>query len=122
MTQALRILIVEDEVLIAMYLAMELKQAGYEVCKQVATGEEAVIIAQEEAPDVILMDIRLAGEIDGIEAARQIQACSEIPIIFMTGYSNNAVEERARKLNPLAYCAKPIRIYEIQSILDSLQT
>ncbi len=122
MTPLLRILIVEDEVFLAMGLEMILTKAGYEVCQTVATGEDAVIAVQQESPDVILMDIRLAGDIDGIEAARQIQACSKTPIIFMTGYSDNAVENRARKLNPLAYCTKPVRIYELQPILDSVRT
>jgi len=122
MTQPLRILLVEDEAFLAMSLEVMLTGTGYEVCQTVATGEDAVIAVQQESPDVILMDIRLAGDIDGIEAAHQIQTCSETPIIFMTGYSDNAIEERAMKLNPLAYCTKPVRIYELQSILDSVRT
>ncbi len=122
MTQPLHILIVEDEVLIAMCLEMQLKQAGYEVWQQVATGEEAVIIAQQESPDIILMDIRLAGDMDGIEAAQQIQACSDTPIIFMTGYSDKAIEERAKQLNPLAYYLKPVNIHELKAMLDSTRT
>ncbi len=121
MTQLLQILIVEDEAMIAMCIEMELTRAGYGICQQgaVATGEKAVIIAQRESPDIILMDIRLAGEIDGIEAAQQIQACADIPIIFMTGYPDKAVEERAKKLNPLGYFVKPVQNHMLQPLIDS---
>ena len=121
MTHTRRILIVEDEVMIAMCLEMELKRAGYEVCHRVVTGEDAVRIAKHESPDCILMDIRLAGDIDGIEAARQIQACSSIPIIFMTGYPDKAVEERAKQLNPLGYFVKPVRVHMLQPLIDAVE-
>lgn len=121
MIQPRRILIVEDEVMIAMCLEMELKRAGYIVCQRVATGEDAVSIALRESPDVILMDIRLAGEIDGIEAVQQIQACTAIPIIFMTGYPDKAVEERANMLHPLGFFIKPVRISTVQPLIDSLE-
>lgn len=124
MTQAQKVLIVEDEVIIAMCLQMELERAGYEVSQNVLTGEEAVKFARQNPPDVILMDIRLAGKIDGIEAARQIQASGPIPIIFMTGYPDKAIEERARSLNPLGFFIKPIPIpmYVIKPLLDSITT
>ena len=116
-----RILVVEDEVMIAMCLEMELKHAGYEVCQRVAKGEDAVRIAQQDSPDCILMDIRLAGDIDGIEAAQQIQAQTDIPIIFMTGYPDRAVEERANTLNPLGFFIKPVRISTLQPLIDSIE-
>ena len=116
-----RILVVEDEVMIAMCLELELTRAGYEVCQRVAKGEEAVCLAQHESPDCILMDIRLAGEIDGIEAAEQIQAFSSIPIIFMTGYPDKTVEERANVLNPLGFFVKPVRILTLKPLIDSIE-
>lgn len=121
MARPRQILIVEDEVMIAMCLEMELTRAGYDVCQRVATGEEAVIVAQDKTPDIILMDIRLAGDIDGIEAAQQIQACTAIPIIFMTGYPDKAVEERAKQLNPFGYFVKPVRIHTLQPLIDSVE-
>ncbi len=121
MAQPQRILIVEDEGMIAMCLELELKQAGYEICQWVAKGEDAVRIAQRESPDCILMDIRLAGDIDGIEAAQQIQAQTDIPIIFMTGYPDKAVEERAKKLSPLGYFIKPIRVLTLKPLIESAQ-
>ena len=121
MARLLRILIVEDEVIIAMCLEMELKHAGYTVCQRVIRGEDAVRIALRESPDCVLMDIRLAGDIDGIDAAQQIQAQTTIPIIFMTGYPDKAVEERAKALNPLGFFIKPVRVLTLKPLLDSLQ-
>jgi CheY-like chemotaxis protein len=120
MAQSPRILIVEDEVMIAMCLELELKQAGYTVCQRAVTGEDAIRIAQQESPDCILMDIRLAGDIDGIEVAQQIQRQLDSPIIFMTGYPDKAVEERAKTLKPLGYFIKPIRARTLKPLLDSL--
>lgn len=116
-----RILLVEDEMFIAICLEMELKDAGYDVCRRVATGEEAVTAAAAQPPDVILMDIRLAGEMDGIEAARQIQTHRDIPIIFMTGYSDAAIEGRAKQLAPLHYFLKPIEVSMLQPWIDSVE-
>lgn len=120
MTSVARILVVEDEIIIAMCLAMELEQAGYQICQTISTGEEAVEIVQQHPPDVILMDIRLAGELDGIEAARQIQASSPIPIIFMTGYPDKTIEEQARAVNPLGFFTKPVALHALRPLLDSL--
>ena len=120
MTKPLRFLVVEDEILIAMGLEMELKKAGFAVCKRVTSGEEAIIAAVQEHPDVILMDIRLAGKIDGFKAAQQIQSVSSIPIIFMTGYLDKEVIERAQQQHPLGLLIKPIHIQDIQSVVASI--
>ena len=120
MTKPLRFLVVEDEILIAMGLELELKKAGFAVCKRVTSGEEAIIAAGQEHPDVILMDIRLAGALDGIEAAQQIQSVSPTPIIFMTGYSDKDEIERAQQQQPLGLFIKPIRIQDIQSVVASI--
>jgi CheY-like chemotaxis protein len=120
MTKPLRFLVVEDELLIAMGLELELKQAGFAVCKRVTSGEKAIIAAVQEHPDVILMDIRLAGKIDGIEAAQQIQSVSSIPIIFMSGYPDKEMNERVQQQHPLGHFIKPIRIQDILSVVTSL--
>ena len=117
---ALRILLVEDDLLIALSMEMELRDAGYSVPKRVATGEKAVLAAREESPDVILMDIRLAGDIDGVDAALGIREFSDVPIIFMTGYQDDGTEERARAVNPLAYLIKPAGLREIRDLLDTI--
>ena len=120
MTKKIRILIAEDEAIIVQCLKMELELHGYEVCKFVAEGEEAIEIAKEEKPDIILMDIHLSGKMDGIEAARQIVALNDIPIIFMTGFNDTNIHKKAQKINPVAYLEKPIEAYEVIPIIESL--
>ena len=120
MTKKIKILIAEDEAIIAQCLKMELELYGYEVCKFVAEGEEAIEIAKEEKPDIILMDIHLSGKMDGIEAARQIIAIEDIPIIFMTGFTDTNIYKRAHEINPVAYLEKPIEVYEVTPIIESL--
>ncbi|MCD6176279.1 MAG: response regulator [Candidatus Cloacimonetes bacterium] len=120
MKKKVKILITENEVIIAQCLKMELESEGYEVCNYVATGEEAIIKAKEENPDIILMDINLSGFIDGIDAAKTITNSQKIPIIFMTGYNEIAIFERAQKINPVAYLEKPVEIYDIEPIIKSI--
>lgn len=119
MKEKIKILIVEDEAIVAMRLRMELNNSGYEVCKPVATGKNAIKSVENEKPDMVLMDIRLAGEMDGIEAAQEILSRYETSIVFMTGYTDEDLMERAKKLKPTAYLIKPVGVYEIESVIDS---
>jgi DNA-binding NarL/FixJ family response regulator len=114
----LTFLIVEDEALIAMNLKTGLLRAGHRVCGVAGKAEQAVEMARREHPDVILMDIRLLGETDGIEAARQIATFSSAPVIFTTGYSNPALKERAMALKPAAYLVKPVDVRQIHTVLE----
>lgn len=109
------ILIVEDEAMTAMYMEAFLRRKGYKVLKRIATGEEAVVLSLQLKPDLILMDIRLAGKMDGIEAASQIksEALSEIRFIFTTGYSDAEFKENAMSLDPLAFFIKPVNMTEL---------
>ncbi len=122
MRENVSVLIVEDEFLAAWHLQKELRRLGYTVAQPVASGEQAIERAAREQPDVILMDIRLAGAIDGIEAAREIISRRAIPIIFMTGYSDDETKERAQKLEPAAYLIKPLQVYQVESAIDSALT
>lgn len=115
-----RILIVEDEIIINKALCMALKSHGYEVCGAVISGEKAVEIATREKPDVILMDIFLKGDMDGIEAAREIHVRNKIPIIFITGYDEDDIIENTRSINPSMCFIKPIEIYEIKSAIERI--
>ncbi|RLC56678.1 MAG: response regulator [Candidatus Cloacimonadota bacterium] len=120
MTKKIKILIAEDEAIIVQCLKMELELHGYEVCNFVAEGEEAIEIAKEEKPDIILMDIHLSGKMDGIEAARQIVALKDIPIIFMTGFNDTNIHKKAQDINPVAYLEKPIEVYDVTPIIESV--
>jgi two-component system, response regulator PdtaR len=118
MANNIKIMIVEDEALTAMVMQFTLRDLGYLVCKPVATGEEAVQTAVSENPDMVLMDIHLAGSMDGIDAAGEILHRRAVPIIFITGYSDREVRERADRLHPFAYLQKPLEMSELASHLD----
>ncbi len=115
------ILIVEDEAFTAMSLRLELERAGYKVCNILSTGEQAVSFAESNKPDLILMDIRLAGNIDGIEAAEQIKTSQNLPIIFMSGYDDKSSRQRAQKLNPLSYLVKPVTLGDLTDVIESVE-
>lgn len=109
-----RVLVVEDEVLVARDIQARLTRMGYEVVGTVARGEDAVTTALEQLPDLILMDINLRGEMDGIEAAVQINESRSIPIIFCTAYSNDEVLDRAKITSPFGYVLKPFDNRELE--------
>lgn len=110
-----RILVVEDESILAMLIKRKLQNWGYEVVDWVDTGENAVNSAKRNEPDLILMDIVLKGNMDGIEAAQLIRDDLDIPIIYLTAYSNNEVLERARATEPYGYILKPFREGEVNA-------
>jgi DNA-binding NarL/FixJ family response regulator len=117
----IKILIVEDEVISAMCIQMDLREKGYEVYKPVSTGEEAIEIVKKDSPNIVLMDIGLAGEIDGIETAKQITSFCKIPIIFITGYPDEELRERVKDLNPAGYFLKPLDIEQVESTINHLK-
>ena len=104
-----RILIVEDEPIIAADLQDRLEQMGYRVQANVDTGEEALAAIAADQPDLILMDVQLAGKLDGIETARRIRNAYGIPLIFLTSNSDDATFRRARAVLPNAFLSKPFR-------------
>jgi PAS domain S-box-containing protein len=103
-----KILIVEDEAIIAMEVESQLQSLGYQVTSVVDTGEKAIKKAEEEKPDLILMDIRIKGEMDGIETAEEIRNKFGIPVIFSTAYLDQERIERAKITMPFGYVLKPI--------------
>lgn len=116
----LKILIVEDEVLIAMHLARELERAGYKTCRPAGNGAAAVAAAEKEGPNVVLMDIRLPGEMDGIEAGRKITDQHGIPVVFLTGYADSEVEVAAREISVAPVLGKPASVGEIEQAIHTV--
>lgn len=116
----LRVLLVEDEIVIGLYLKAELESIGCRVSRWVASGEAGVQAAAELKPDLVLMDIRLSGGIDGIEAARRIRKVSALPIVFVSGYQDPSIQEAAAAVGPLAYLCKPFRIGDLLPFLKGL--
>lgn len=108
-----KIMIVEDEFLVAMSLKHELSNLGYEICKLVGSGEVAIKNAEQEKPDIVLMDIILKGEMNGIEAAKKIRSHHDIPIIFVTGCEDEGTRKLAKDVGPVAYFTKPIETEEL---------
>lgn len=117
MTKA-RVLVVEDEAVVALALQKCLENLGHEVTARAATGEEAIRKAREIEPDVILMDIRLKGGMDGIEAARRILESMKIPVIYLTAYSDEKTLERARRTEPYGYLIKPVDEGAVRSAIE----
>lgn len=103
-----RILVVEDEVLVGEELRERLTHLGLTVDGPVRSGIEAVAHVKDAAPDLVLMDIRLAGTMDGIDTARSIRNEFDIPIVFVTAYSDDATIERAKLTEPFGFLPKPV--------------
>lgn len=114
-----QIMIVEDEGVVALSLQTHLKSFGYEVPIMVATGEEAVRYIHIIQPDLILMDIRLDGAIDGVEAAAKIRSYVDIPIIYLTANSDEDTLQRAKITEPYGYLLKPFEERELRTTIET---
>jgi PAS domain S-box-containing protein len=115
--QPARILVVEDENIVALDIHDRLTTLGYAVAGTASRGEEAVALADSSRPDLVLMDIHLQGAMDGIAAADLIRKRWRIPIVFLTAYSEDATLERAKRTEPFGYILKPFEDREIHSII-----
>jgi PAS domain S-box-containing protein len=113
-----RLLIVEDEAIVARDLQGRLKRLGYEVCAIVASGAGAIEAASQHRPDLVLMDIVLKGDMDGIEAAEVISRDYEIPTVFLTAYADQQTLQRAKLAVPLGYIVKPFTERELGIMLE----
>ena len=103
----LKILVVEDETIIAMELEYRLKELGYQVPAIFASGEEAIASVPETNPDLILMDIMLKGEMDGIQTAEMIEQLFDLPVIYLTANTDPGTIQRAKITGPYGYLVKP---------------
>jgi PAS domain S-box-containing protein len=113
-----QILVVEDENVVAMDLQNQLQRLGYAVPAIVSSGEEAIRKVEEIHPDLVLMDIRLKGEMDGIEAAEKIKARFKVPVIFLTAYADAATLQRAKATGPFGYILKPFGERELSATVE----
>ncbi|MTJ10714.1 EAL domain-containing protein [Anabaena sp. UHCC 0204] len=115
---SIKILIVEDELLIANNLARKLTKLGYTIVDIVSSGEKAIQMAGEKQPNLVLMDIVIKGEIDGIQAAAKISQKYGIPVIYLTAYADNETLERAKSTTPFGYILKPFKDKELQVTIE----
>jgi DNA-binding response OmpR family regulator len=113
-----RALIVEDEILIAEELRDRLSHLGFSVIAAVDTAEEGIAIATRERPDLVLMDIRLKGEKDGVQAAKEIRQKVDVPIVYVTAYSDRLTVDRAQETEHDGYILKPFHRRDLQSTIE----
>ncbi|HID74002.1 MAG TPA: PAS domain S-box protein, partial [Thermoplasmata archaeon] len=109
---------VEDESIVAMDISTTLQSLGYEVVGTAATGEDAIVMAEEKRPDLILMDIVLKGDMDGVEAAEQIRSILDIPVVYLTAYSDDQTLARAKLTEPFGYILKPFEERELHTNIE----
>ena len=110
-----KVLIVEDERILAIGMKRKLENAGYTVTGTASSGEEAIENVKKTSPDLVLMDIVLKGDMDGIEAAQQIINLYNIPIIYLTAYADEEILERAMITEPYGYLLKPFNLNELKA-------
>src|SRR5688572_5412938 len=113
-----RLMVVEDELIIARDIAESLMAMGYEVTGMAQTAEECVQGAAEQRPDLVLMDIHLAGELDGVEAARLLRERFDVPVVYLTAFADEETLGRAKRTDPLGYLTKPFRKAELRSAVE----
>jgi len=112
------IMIVEDEAIIGEEIKISLEDMGYTVTSVVKSGEQAIKKADQDRPDLILMDIRLKGRMDGIEAAELIRSRLDIPVIFLTAYADEDKLERAKLSMPFGYILKPFQDRDLKVAIE----
>ncbi|MCG8320414.1 MAG: response regulator [Cytophagales bacterium] len=113
-----KILIVEDEVLVGEDIKIQLEELDYEVCQIASRADEALRVIKIHQPDLVLMDINLDGPIDGIEAAKKIKSLYDLPIIYLTDLKDDETFERAKATGPSIYLNKPFNEYELSRHID----
>ena len=115
---AYSVLIVEDEMIIAMEIAAIIKKMGHAVVGTAMTGEDAISLSELRHPDIVLMDIFLKGMMDGITAAEVIFQAYRIPVIYLTANSDVNTLERAMKTKPFGYLTKPVNASDLQTAIE----
>jgi PAS domain S-box-containing protein len=112
------VMVVEDDAIIALQLQNSLTRMGYNVCNLVSSGEEAITQASALKPDIVLMDIRLRGDMTGIEAAEEIRKTLSIPIIYLTAYTDESLIDQSKDTGPYGYLVKPVREKELRASIE----
>src|SRR5437899_11738003 len=114
----IQVLVVEDESVVALEISKKLVDMDYGVVAMVSTGEEAIQEAASKGPDLVLMDVKLAGTMSGIEAAGEIQRRFNIPVIYLTAHSDSRTLQQAQITEPYGYCLKPLDEAELRVAIE----
>ena len=112
------ILLVEDEAVIAMDLQRLLEEAGYEVAASIGKSEEVIPAVQRYRPSIVLMDVRLRGDIDGVTLAEEIFVCEDTPVVFLSAFGDSEICDRATRAGAYGYLLKPIRHSSLVATLE----
>ena len=115
---SIKILIVEDEMIIGAKISMQLSNLGYQVTGILPRGEDAIVHVQESKPDLVLMDINLKRGMNGIETAAQLKQLGNIPIIYLTANADEATFNRAKATKPYAFISKPYKQLDLQRAIE----
>lgn len=118
MAAPVKILVVEDEMIIGAKISMQLTALGYEVTGVLPRGEEALLHLEQNKPDIVLLDIQLKGAMDGIETARRIHLKGDIPVIYVTANTDEATFNRAKATRPHAFIAKPFKQLDLHRAIE----
>ncbi|WP_317164442.1 LytR/AlgR family response regulator transcription factor [Oceanihabitans sp. IOP_32] len=116
--QPVKILIVEDEMIIAANISLQLTTLGYEVTGIISRGEEALVHIKQNQPDIVLMDIQLKGRLDGVETVKMMQQDFDIPIIYLTANADDGNFNRAKKTHPYAFISKPFKKLDLKRVIE----
>ena len=117
-----KILIVEDEILSVISLRIVLKRLGYNICAEVSSGEDAILCVEQKRPDLVIMDINLAGKMDGIKTAEHIRSKYDTPILFWTGYADRKLLEKACNIENSICIVKPVNPDQIGHAVKKILT
>lgn len=115
-----RVMIVEDEAITAMATGAMIKRLGHVVSAAVGTGQDALRAFRRQRPDLVLMDIRLDGDLDGIETAKLMRRDSDVPVVFVTAFVDEVTRSRAAAACPFAFMLKPLDEYDLKEMLARL--
>jgi CheY-like chemotaxis protein len=115
----IRILIVEDESLLALNIQRLLNRLGYDAFRITASGEDAIDIARRDLPDLIMMDIHLRGRLDGLQTMSRIRMFLDAPVIYTTAFSDDETLERAKRIGPAVFLLKPYEISELRFAVET---
>ncbi len=118
MTDRYKVLIVEDERVVAKDLALTIESMGYEVTGSAASRDEALAICARTVPDIVLMDIRIKGDVDGIDTAKELLETYGLHVIYLTAHADVASIDRAKRTRPHAYLLKPVKPGELQGAIE----
>jgi CheY-like chemotaxis protein len=113
-----KLLIVEDDDILARIISWRLKNLGYEVCGRAASGAETLELLGKERPDLVLMDINIRGDIDGIDTTVRIKKEFNLPVVFLTSHSDGPTLERAKATNPEGFVLKPFGDNELRVAIE----